>query len=509
MSDTKTIKIDGEHLIIDDVYKVACQRARVEIAESAVQKVKASENLLGELIEKGEALYGITTGIGEFSKILIPKEQALELQKKIIYSHAAGIGKPFPEKEVRAAMLLRANTLSKGYSGVRLALIEQFMNLLNKNVIPVVCEKGSVGTSGDLSPLAQLAEVLMGEGEAFYEGTRMKGAEALKLAGIEPLELTYKEGLGAINGSQMLTGGAALILHEAQRLIKSAQIASAMSIDALKSVTKAFDARLHSVRPFNGQNIVAANIRKLIENSEIIADKSKKVQDGYSLRCTPQVLGPSIDALNYVKNQVEIEMNSAVDNPLFFAEDKVCLTGGNFHSQPVGIAMDFFAIPLTVIAGLSERHINRLLNPALSNLPDFLVEKRGLNSGFMVAQYTAAALASENKVLSHPATVDSISVSADQEDYVSMSPIAIKKAWQILENVAGVIAIEMLCAAQAFDLQRPLKPGKGTEVAYNLIREHVTFLEEDRSLYPDIEKVLNLVKTHKILESVEKEIGNL
>lgn len=510
MPDTMdTVKIDGEHLTIDDVYKVACQNARVEIAPSAIEKVKASENLVRELVEKGEALYGITTGIGEFSRIFIPKEQAVELQKKIIYSHAAGVGKPFSEKEVRAAMLLRANTLAKGYSGVRLVLIEQFINLLNKNVIPVVYKKGSLGTSGDLSPLSQLAEVLMGEGSAFYQGKRMKGAEALKLAGIKPLELTYKEGLGAINGSQMLTGGAALILYEAEIFIKSAQIASAMSIDALKSVTQAFDARLHALRPFNGQNIVAGNIRKLIEGSEIIADKSKKVQDGYSLRCTPQVMGPSIDVLNYAKNQVEIEINSAVDNPLFFVEDKVCLTGGNFHSQPIGMVMDFLAIPLTVIGGLSERHINRLLNPVLSGLLGFLVQKPGLNSGFMVAQYTAAALVSENKGLSHPATVDSISVSADQEDYVSMSPIAIRKAWEILENVIGVIAIEMLCAAQAFDLQKPLTPGKGTGAAYDLIREHVDFLEEDRALYPDIEKVINLVKGHKIVEFVEKKIGEL
>ena len=505
----QTVKIDGENLKLEDVYNVACEYAKVEVDPSAAEKVIANQKLVQELVDNKEALYGITTGIGEFSRICISPEDSAELQKKIVYSHAAGVGEPFSEKEVRAAMLLRSNTLAKAHSGVRLDLIEQFLNLLNNRITPVVFRKGSVGTSGDLSPLSQLAEVLLGEGEAFYQGKRMKGAEALKLAGITPFTFTYKEGLGAINGSQMLTGGAALILREAEKVLKTAQIASAMTIDALKGVTKAYDARLHAVRPYKGQNTVAANIRALIEGSEIIRDKSTKVQDGYSLRCTPQVVGPALDAWAYAKGQVETELNSSSDNPLFFTEDKICLTGGNFHGQPIGVAMDFFVIPLSVVGGLSERHTNRLLNPVLSGLPDFLVEKRGLNSGFMVAQYTAAALVSENKVLSHPASVDSISVSADQEDYVSMAPIAIKKAWEILENVMGVIAIEMLCAAQAFDLCKPLKPGKGTGIAHKLIREKVTFLEEDRPLYPDIDQVLQLVKSHKILEAVEKEIGPL
>lgn len=323
------------------------------------------------------------------------------------------------------------------------------------------------------------------------------------------MKLTYKEGLGLINGSQMLTAIAALVCFDAERVLKNTQIASAMTIDVLKSVLKAFDARLHKVRPFIGQNSVAENIRNLVKNSEIMAEKTGKVQDGYSLRCAPQVLGPAVEALEYVRKQVEIEMNSAADNPLFFADDKVCLAGGNFHGQPISLAMDFLAIALTFTGGLSERHTNRLLNPVLSGLPDFLVEGKGLNSGLMVAQYTAAALVSENKILSHPACVDSISVSADQEDYVSMGMTASLKAKQILENLVPVIAIEMLCAAQAMEFRKPLKPGKGTKIAYEKIREVVPKLENDRVLYPDIAKIVKLIKENTILSAVEKEIGHL
>ncbi len=461
------------------------------------------------MVESGMAIYGVTTGIGEFARIRISPEQSAELQRRIVYSHAAGTGNPFPIEVVRGAMVCRANTLAKGYSGVRMKIANIFLELLNKGVTPVVFEKGSVGTSGDLSPLAQLAEVCLGEGEAFYKGERMPGAEALKQAGIEPVDLSYKDGLGLINGSQMATAGAALNLNDARNLLKNAFIASAMTIDALKGVAKAYDARYHQVRPFKGQNTVARNLRILMDSSAIMAEKSGKVQDGYSMRCTPQVLGPSVDTWFYVREQVETEMNSAADNPLFFPEDNVYIAGGNFHGQNIGMVMDFLCIAMSEVANLSERHTNRLLNPTLSGLPDFLVEGRGLNSGLMVAQYTAAALVSENKVLSHPSTVDSISVSADQEDHVAMTPIAVRKCKEIIQNVGAVLAIEMMSAAQAFDFRKPLRPGRGTSIAYDLIRKHVDHLENDRVLHPDINKIAELIRDGSIVKAVEDEIGDL
>ncbi|MDP8238087.1 MAG: histidine ammonia-lyase [Candidatus Hatepunaea meridiana] len=504
-----TLQIDGYNLTIDQVAEVARDHIEVELSPEAIEKINASATFIKKLVDKGTAIYGVTTGIGEFARIKISPEMGSELQRRIIYSHAAGTGDPFPEEVVRSAMLLRANTLCRGYSGVRCLIPQVLIDMVNKGVTPVVCEKGSVGTSGDLSPLSQMALVCLGEGEAFYKGERMHGGKAMEKAGIKTIELSFKEGLGLINGSQMATGGSALLLVDARNLIKNAFIASAMSIDALKGVQGAYDARLHAVRPFHGQNLVACHLRTLMAGSEVIADGSGKVQDGYSMRCTPQVYGPTVDAWLYVHNQVETEVNSTADNPLFFTDDETYLAGGNFHSQNIALAMDFLAIAMSEIAGLSERHTNRLMNPVLSGLPDFLVEGKGLNSGLMVAQYTAAALVSENKVLSHPAVVDSISVSADQEDHVAMTPIAVRKCKEILQNVGAVLAIEMMSAAQAFDFHKPLIPGKGTRVAYQKIRELVPFLVDDRVLYPDIEKIVSLVRDGSLVKAVEEEVGEL
>ncbi len=501
--------LDGKHLTIEQVHAVAHEGARVRIAESSIEKVNTCWGFVEEMIASGEAIYGVTTGIGEFARIRVSPEMGAQLQKNIVYSHAAGTGDFQPIEVVRASMVLRINTLCKGYSGVRLSTIQTLMEMLDKGVTPLVHEKGSVGTSGDLSPLSEVALVVIGEGEAYYKGERMPGEKAMKQAGIEPVKLSYKEGLGIINGSQMATGQSALIVYDAERLMKNALIASAMTIDALKSVEKAFDARLHEVRPFLGQNIAAEGLRILYNGSEIMADKSGKVQDGYSLRCTPQVLGPSLDALQYVRRQIETEMNSAADNPLFFPDSRTHLAGGNFHGQPIGMAMDFLGIALAEVADLSERHINRLLNPVLSGLPDFLVEGKGVNSGLMVAQYTAAALVSENKVLAHPGVVDSISVSADQEDHVSMAPISVRKCQEILKNVQAVIAIEMYAAAQAMDFRRPHRPGRGTSAAYRKLREYVPFLEKDRPLYPDINKIEELVRGNEVLGTVEAEVGEI
>jgi len=503
------VQLKGEGLTIEHVERVARQNEHVELSPQGIKNIEACRKVLEDLVKQDQPIYGVTTGIGEFARIRISAEDSAELQRRIIYSHAAGTGDPLKEEVVRGMMMLRANTLAKGYSGVRLPIAQILVDMVNKGVHPVVFEKGSLGTSGDLSPMSQMAEVCLGEGTAIYKGKKIPGGEALKLAGLKPVTLTYKEGLGLINGSQTTTAGAALHLVDARRLLKNAMIASAMTIDALKGVPKAYDARLHAVRPYKGQNAVAHNLRTLMGDSEIIAEKSGKVQDGYSMRCTPQVQGPSIDAWFYARDQIEIEMNSAADNPLFFPGDNITLAGGNFHGQSIGMVMDFLCIAMSEIANLSERHTNRLLNPALSGLPDFLVEGRGLNSGLMVAQYTAAAMVSENKVLSHPATVDSISVSADQEDHVAMTPVAVRKLGEILRNVGAVLAIEMMSAAQAFDFRKPLKPGRGTRVAYDVIRQHVDHLENDRVLYPDINKIAELIRNETVLKAVETEVGEL
>ena len=505
------VTLDGNSLSIESLCAVARRGASVELDPEARRRMTASRQVIERAVAEDKAIYGVTTGIGEFARIRISPEQSAELQRRIIYSHSAGVGNPFPPDVVRGAMTCRANTLAKGYSGVRLKLIDTVIDMINKGVVPYINEKGSVGTSGDLSPLSQFAEVALGEGRAWFNGELMSGADAMRRAGVQPTDLTYKEGLGLINGSQMMTAGAALLVHDAERLLKNAVIASAMTLDALRAVDRPYFPAVHRVRPHRGQNAVAANLVRLFANSEIMANRTGKVQDGYSLRCTPQILGPSMDTADYVRGVIQTEMNSAADNPLFFAEEDDFYAAGNFHGQGVGMAVDFLCIALSELANLSERHTNRMMNPVLSGLPDFLVEGKGLNSGMMVAQYTAAALVSENKVLSHPASVDSISVSADQEDHVSMGPIAVRKCGEIIRNVRNVLAIEMMAAAQAFDLppNKGRKPGKGTGIAYNLIRQVVDPLVDDRVMYLDIEATCKLIEDNTILDAVEAELGPL
>ncbi|MDY7109494.1 MAG: histidine ammonia-lyase [Planctomycetota bacterium] len=503
------VVLDGASLSIEQLCAVARNGATVAVAPEARRRMEESRALLEKFIAEDRALYGITTGIGEFARIRISAEQSAELQRRIIYSHSAGVGDPQPADVVRAAMTLRANTLAKGYSGVRLTLIDTVIEMINRGVVPYVNEKGSLGTSGDLSPLSQFAEVAIGEGRAFFDGELMSGAEAMKRAGVTPTDLTYKEGLGLINGSQMMTAGAALLVHDAQRILKNACIASAMTLDALRALDRPYLPSVHHVRPHRGQSAVAANLSRLFADSAIMANRTGKVQDGYSMRCTPQILGPSMDTLEFVRGVITTEMNSAADNPLFFAEEGEYYAAGNFHGQGVGLAVDYLCIAMSEVADLSERHTNRLMNPVLSGLPDFLVEGKGLNSGLMVAQYTAAALVSENKVLSHPASVDSISVSADQEDHVSMGPIAVRKCTEIHRNVRNVLAIEMMAAAQAMEFHDGRAPGRGTKIAYDLIRERVPPLVDDRVLYGDIEAISALIEDGSILDAVEAELGPL
>jgi histidine ammonia-lyase len=507
-----TVQIGGKALRIEDVHEVGRNHARVNLTAQAKRAVSRCRKTVEDLVAEGQLIYGVTTGIGELARVRVPPEVGMELQKRIVYSHSAGVGEFFEEDEVRGAMLLRANTLSAGYSAVRLSTLETLIKMINRNVIPAINEKGSVGTSGDLSPLSQMAEVVMGEGRAFYKGKFMKGGRAMKLAGIKPVKLSFKEGLGLINGSQMFTSCGALRLYDATRIIKTAVISSALAADALRTPLRGYDKRVHAVRPYNGQNAVAANMRKLLRGSRL-ADSCGKVQDAYSLRCIPQVYGPSIDALHYVRQQVETEMNSVCDNPLFFADDREQVACGNFHGQPVAMALDLMAIAMSEIGGLSERHINRLMNPNLNvGLPAFLVKGEGLNSGLMVAQYTAASLASENKILAHPAIVDNFSMAADQEDHVCMGPIAARKLKEIVWNVVNVLAIEMMSAAQALDflkesLGSKWKPGAGTHAAYREIRKVVKPLKKDRVLWPDIQAIAEKILNLDILNTVEATVG--
>lgn len=506
---TKVVEITGETMTIDLLEAVSRSRAEVRLSERALNAIKANRDVIERKVKSGVPIYGVTTGIGEFARIQISPEQGEELQKRIVYSHAAAVGKPIPECDVRAAMVLRANTLAKGYSGVRPILVETLIQMLNKGVHPVVYQKGSLGTSGDLSPMSMIAEVVMGEGRADYQGKRMSGAEAMKLAGIKPISLSYKEGLGIINGTQAFTGVGALAIYDARNLAKNAIIAAAMTADVVGSNSVFLDPRVHKIRNHHGQQVVAENVRRIIKGTETIPANKGKVQDAYSLRCIPQIMGPSLDALEYVTKVHVDEMNGVSDNPLFFTAEDEYLAAGNFHGQGVAMAQDFLAIAMAEFADLAERHTNRMMNPTLSGLPDFLVEGKGLNSGLMVSQYSAAALVSENKILAHPAVVDNISVSADQEDHVCMGSITAMKLTEIIRNTEIVVAIQLMSAAQALDFRRPHKAGAGSEAAFGVIRKRLQKLVDDRALYPDIEIVTEQVRDHSIADAVEAAVGEI
>jgi histidine ammonia-lyase len=505
----KEVVLTGDDLSIEQIDAVCRGSATVSLSDKAKGAIKANRAVIERKVEAGILIYGVTTGIGEFARIQISPEEGEELQRRIVYSHAAAVGEDIPECDVRAAMLLRANVLAKGYSGVRLEIVTTLVEMLNKRVHPVIYQKGSVGTSGDLAPLSQMAEVVIGEGRADYNGQRMSGADAMKAAGIATLKLSYKEGLGLINGTQAFTGVGALALFDAMKLAKNATIAAAMTFDCIGSRLTCLDPRVHKIKNHRGPIVVAENVRRIIEGSETIPDNKGKVQDAYSLRCIPQILGPSLDAIKYATKEHLDEINGVSDNPLFFTEEDEYLATGNFHGQSVAMAQDFLCIAVSEFADLAERHTNRLLNPVLSGLPDFLVEGKGLNSGLMVAQYSSAALVSENKVLSHPAVVDNISVSADQEDHLCMGSVSAKKLTEITRNTEIVVAIQLMSAAQALDFKRPLKAGKGTEAAYAVIRSKLDKLVDDRPLYPDIEIVTDLVRDGSIVAAVEEAVGEI
>ncbi|MGN6699922.1 MAG: histidine ammonia-lyase [Thermomicrobiales bacterium] len=494
------VQLDGERLTLADVVAVARDGAKVILAPAARPAIAASRALVERIIAHGDTAYGINTGFGDLSRVAILPARLAELQHNLLRSHAAGVGPALPRDAARAMVLLRANALAKGCSGVRPVVIERLLDLLNAGVTPVIPAQGSVGASGDLAPLAHLALILIGEGRATVDGEELPGAVALQRRGLAPLTLAAKEGLALINGTQQMTAIGALAVHDATVLLETAEVAAAASLEALRGADTPFDPRIQAVRPHPGQARVARRLRALLADSEIRASHrdpatDPRVQDPYSLRCTPQVLGASWDALDYARRVLAIELNSATDNPLCFADDtdSAVLSGGNFHGQPVAIAMDLLKIAVAEIASISERRTYLLLDAVRSDLPPFLTRDPGLDSGFMTAQYTAAALVSENKVLAHPASVDSVPTSAGMEDHVSMGPIAARGAASIIANTARVLAIELLCAAQGVEFRAPLRSGRGVAAAVARLRAAVPPLTDDRVLGDDIERVAALI----------------
>jgi histidine ammonia-lyase len=505
-----TYAIKGEGLTIEDVVRVARHNEKVKLHPAAIERMKACRKMLEEKMEAGEIIYGVNTGIGEFSETILDEEQTKQFQRYLIYNHAAGIGESAPIEFIRGAMLGRLNVLAHGNSGNRPIIAETLVEMLNKGVTPEVCQKGSVGACGDLAPMSQIALLLMGEGRAFYNGELLPGKEAMEKAGIEIPGLKARDGLATINGSNLLTAMSAIWLYDAFRFIKQAQIACAMSIEALMGNLKPYTPLLHEARGFPGAIKCASNLTSLYDGGDLKEGKKKvKVQDAYSMRSAPQVIGAAIDALEWARSQVEIELNGVGDNPVFFPEKNLQLSGANFQGSPVSLPMDMAGAAITMVCVMSERRMNRLNHPALSGgLPPFLTKGAGMMSGLMLSQYTADMQIVEMRILSAPASIQSIPAAADQEDFVSMGMNTAIKNWQIMDNAYGVLGIEFMAAAQALDF-RDFKFGDGVTKAKEVIRRHVEFLEVDRPLFDDHNAMKALVKSCEILEEVEKKIGDL
>jgi len=508
-----TATLTGDDLRIEDVWRVAVEGAHTELSDEAREKMAAARAVVERAAHgTSEHTYGVNTGFGRFVSKSIPEELTKELQLRLLRSHACGVGEPYPDEIVRAAMLLRANALAKGCSGARVETVELLVECLNREVVPLVPSRGSVGASGDLAPLAHLALPLVGEGTASVNGTPMNGADALAAVDLEPVVLDAKEGLSLINGTQFMTAFAALGLVRARRLAKAADIACALSLEALQGSRTSFIPGIHALRPLPGQRDSAANVMRLVEGSAINEAHRwcDKVQDAYSLRCAPQVHGASRDLLDYVERTVGVEVNAATDNPLVLVDEELLVSNGNFHGQPLAFALDALTMAVAELANISERRTERLVNPSLSGgLPAFLTLDGGLNSGFMLTQYVAASLVSENKVLAHPASVDSIPTSAGQEDHVSMGNAAGLEAWQALANSEWTLAIELLAAAQGVEFLAPLEPGRGAEAARVFVRTLSPRLVEDRPLAGDIDVVASAIRDGSLVGAVESEVGSL
>ncbi len=501
------VRINGKGLTVRDVVSVSRDFELVELSEDAVAGIEASATLIDRLAKGKKRVYGVNTGFGAMADTIISKDKVLELQKNIVMSHSAGVGEPLPEDVVRAAMLLRANTLARGYSGVKLGTIKMLIGMLNRGIHPIIPKKGSLGASGDLAQLAHIALVMIGRGRAVYKGRILDGGDALKHAGLKPLKLGAKEGLSLVNGTQIMASIGALELHDANILAKTADVAAAMSLEALRGNMSPFDERVQMLRPHDGQVKCAANIRKLVDGSGLIGSKNR-TQDAYSIRCIPQVNGAVKDTLDFCGGIIETEINSVTDNPVVLAEDGEVLSCGHFHGEYLAFAMDFLAIAISELADISERRIARLVDHKLSGLPAFLIKDAGVNSGFMIPHYTAASLVSENKILSHPASVDSIPTSANQEDHVSMGSISANKLMEVLFNTTNVVAIECMCAAQALDLL-DVNTGSGVDAARKAVREKVRFIKRDEEMHGNMQKCFDIVRTGAVLKSVEDTVGAL
>jgi histidine ammonia-lyase len=504
------IVLQGSGLTIDQLVRIARFGESVELHPDALERIKTCRAMLERKLQAREIMYGTNTGIGEFSEIVLNDDQVKQFQRFLIYNHAAGIGDPAPIEYVRGAMASRINVHARGRSGCRPEITQTLVAMLNKGVTPVVCQKGSVGACGDLAPMSQIALLMMGEGEAFHRGERLPGNVALEKAGIPVPGLLARDGLATINGSNLLTAMSAIHLYDMNRWLKQAEIACSMSLEALFANMKPYDARLHELRGFPGAVRSANAIMRCIKGSDLLAGKIKtKVQDAYSMRSSPQVIGAAHDAIAHAKRQVETELNAVADNPIFLPEQNLTLTGANFQGSPISLPMDMAGTAVTMVSVLSERRLNRLLNPALSvGLPAFLTKGAGMFSGYMLSQYTADTLIVEQRMLSAPASVASIPAAADQEDFVSMGMNTAIKNGQILDNAFGILGIEFIAAAQALDF-REFTPGVGVRKARDIVRRHVAHLDEDRPLYPDHTKMKEVVKSCEILEEVEKEVGSL
>ncbi|MFO7675125.1 MAG: aromatic amino acid ammonia-lyase [bacterium] len=503
------VVLNGSSLSIEDVVRVA-RGEEVELAPEARERILKCRAFVEGKVRERAVMYGITTGIGELSEVLLSPDQLKQFQRYIVYSHSAGCGKPLPVEVVRAAMCSRVNVLSKGHSGIRLQVVETLVAMLNRGVTPVVFDKGSVGACGDLSPMSQLALVLLGEGEAFFDGRRMPGREAMEKAGVECIEFETRDGLAVINGSNVTAGWGALLHEEADRYFRTSEVAVALTLEVVNANMAAYDERIHKARGFAGAITCAANVRRLVEGSEMLAQPGKKVQDAYSLRSTPQVVGAVKDAWKWSRGMFETELNGVGDNPVFFPDDEAYLTGANFQGTPLGIGLDMLGANVTMVAVLSERRTNRLMNRNLScGLPAFLTKGAGMFSGLMLTQYTQGMLICEDRILSAPASIGSIPAAADQEDFVSMAFTAALKARQILDNAWYVVAIELMAGAQAVEFRKPLVPGRGTRVAYEVIRRHVEPMVEDRPVQYDINRLAEVIRSSELLAEVEAEVGRL
>ncbi len=498
-------------LTLEQLVQVARHNTQVDLDPAAAGEIEKSARLVAQWVTEGRTIYGVTTGFGVLSDVLISRQDTRKLQENLLRSHSAGVGKPMDSQAVRAMMTLRAKDLARANSCARLETVRRLIEMINHDIIPVVPEQGSVGASGDLCPMAHMALVMIGQGQALVDGRQVSGAEALAAKGLKPLVLGSGEGLSLINGTQAMTAIGALAIWDARNLVKLTDIAASMSLEVLMGSRTEFDPRIQQIRPHRGQALAADNMLRITQSSEIISSHKdcSRIQDAYTLRCSPQVHGASHDAIDYTTGVLETEMNSSTGNPLIFNDCGEFLLGGNFHGQPVALALDFAAMAVAELANISERRIERLVNPMLSGLPAFLIKDGGLNSGFMIAQYTAAALVSENKILAHPACVDSIPTSANKEDHVSMGTIAARKLRQVVANTENVIAIELLCAAQALDLFTNMKPGKGTLAAYKTIRNLIPSLEKDRVIADDIEAIKKIMRNGSIIKAVEDTVGQL